>query len=521
VKFVKADRIIQWTAALEEEFSRCRHLPQKTYRSEYTTLSIDTYENRFFKLALFQTLKRYQKVRNHILARYGAVISDSFRQEMQGILDKLEQLASHPFFKSIGEFKGLRQESLVLQKATGYSVIYRSFIMLNSGLKFLEGVQKIELKNIAELYQIWCFLEMKGFLQKLLKKDKPDEVHLAEILVDNFVFRLQQGVKSRVSFLAADGQRIDLYHELYFSNETNAPVKSFTVNQRPDIVLKITKNDLKENYELTYLYDAKYRLASDDQEGAPDYPTEDSINQMHRYRDSIYYVNRQNGRPEKEVIGAYILFPGGGDREAIKNMSYYKSIEDVNIGAFPLRPNDEHNRILLENHLSDILRLDTEMVLNEVAPQKSTAFERHNPEVLIGMVQKGNHSNYFEKEGNLLYHTGRIIPSRLKNEDSGYVKISSGVKYFAPYFSGKGMRDYYEIEGFGIMPRNEIFPPGHPLHKKEDIGNRMVIKLGRRFLIDEGRYLTCGIAVFRYTNLRNIRNPLNGKVEVIHLGKPE
>jgi hypothetical protein len=137
------------------------------------------------------------------------------------------------------------------------------------------------------------------------------------------------------------------------------------------------------------------------------------------------------------------------------------------------------------------------------------------------MVQKGNHSDYFEKEGSLLYHTGRIMPSRLKNEDSGYVKISSGVKFFAPYFSGKGMRDYYEIEGFGIMPRNEIFPPGHPLHKKEDTGNRMVIKLGRRFLIDEGRFFTCVITVFRYTNLRNIRNPLNGKVEVIHLGKPE
>jgi predicted component of viral defense system (DUF524 family) len=90
------------------------------------------------------------------------------------------------------------------------------------------------------------------------------------------------------------------------------------VNQRPDIVLRITKNDLKENYVLTYLYDAKYRLASDDKEGSPDLPTEDSINQMHRYRDAIYYVNKHKSKPEKEVIGAYILFPGSGEIEFIK-----------------------------------------------------------------------------------------------------------------------------------------------------------------------------------------------------------
>jgi len=55
--------------------------------------------------------------------------------------------------------------------------------------------------------------------------------------------------------------------------------------------LCLTKNDLKENYVLTYLYDAKYRLSSDDYNDGPDLPPEDAINQMHRYRDAIYYVN--------------------------------------------------------------------------------------------------------------------------------------------------------------------------------------------------------------------------------------
>ena len=164
--------------------------------------------------------------------------------------------------------------------------------MLNSGLKFLDGIQKIELKNIAELYQIWCFLEIKNVIQKLLGKENPDDVELAEIQVDDFVFKIERGVKSKVSFINSNGEILDLFHDFSYDTSEKSSVKSFTVNQRPDIVLKITKNDLKDNYVQTYLYDAKYRLASDEKEDAPDLPTEDSINQMHRYRDAIYYANR-------------------------------------------------------------------------------------------------------------------------------------------------------------------------------------------------------------------------------------
>jgi hypothetical protein len=98
-------------------------------------------------------------------------------------------------------------------------------------------------------------------LQNLLGKDNPDDVDLAEIQIDDFVFKIERGVKSKVSFNKTDGEVIDLFHDFSYETTTSQTVKSFTVNQRPDIVLRITKNDLKEKYVLTYLYDAKYRLA--------------------------------------------------------------------------------------------------------------------------------------------------------------------------------------------------------------------------------------------------------------------
>lgn len=509
-KYLKADRIQKWTTALEEEYSQFKSLPNKNYGSEYKTLSSNTSENRFFKHAVFQTLRRYRKVKSFIERRFSNSITEHFKSELSQIERQLEIISVNPFFRNIDDFHGIKQESLVLQKATGYSTIYKSWIMLNSGLKFLDGIQKIELKNIADLYQIWCFLEIKNVLQNLLGKENPDDVALAEIQIDDFVFKIEHGVKSKVSFFNKDGEIIDLFHDFSYDTSESQNVKSFTVNQRPDIVLRITKNDLKENYVLTYLYDAKYRIASDDKEGSPDLPTEDSINQMHRYRDAIYYVNKDKAKPEKEVIGAYILFPGSGDIETIKKLDYYKSIQSVNIGAFPLRPNDYSNRALLEDHLRTIIGLDTESILNDVSPQKESAYESPNPFVLIGFVPTEDHMLCFTNSETPFYFSGEKKPSKF-----GFRNL----KYFAPYIKERGVREYYEIMDYQIIQRNLIFKAGHPLYKDQE-DERLVIRLGQKFSIDNGNYLkisdgSIGQIPYRYTNLKNIRTPKDNKIEVL------
>jgi len=66
--------------------------------------------------------------------------------------------------------------------------------------------------------------------------------------------------------------------------------------QKPDIVLRLTKPVGGDNtFKLTYLFDAKYRLEAD-REGV-DSPPNDAINQMHRYRDAIYYRSNKENPP--------------------------------------------------------------------------------------------------------------------------------------------------------------------------------------------------------------------------------
>lgn len=60
---------------------------------------------------------------------------------------------------------------------------------------------------------------------------------------------------------------------------------------------------------------------------------------------------------EKEIIGGYILFPGDGEPTDVAVSKFRKTIDEVNIGAFPLRPKDTHNRLLLEQFIEELIQI--------------------------------------------------------------------------------------------------------------------------------------------------------------------
>lgn len=498
--YVKADKLKRVTPAIEEEFHRFRSRPEKNYRTQHKLLSVDTPENRFFKHALSRTFYRFQNIKKYIRSKYTNSISPDYTEELNRVDTQLKKCNANPIFRTIGRFAGMRQESLVLERATGYSSIYKVWIMLNAGISFFEGVSKMELKNIAELYQVWCFLTIKNMLQDVLGKTSPDEIKLAKFYQDDFVFKIDRGMKSRIAYNLDDGRKVQLYHDLQFDTKGTDSIRAFTVNQRPDIVLQLTKNDLKDNYVLTYLYDAKYRLRSDDDSNAADLPPDDAINQMHRYRDAIYYHNKSQNQPEKEVIGGYVLFPGTGSIDQIRESMFYTSIKDVNIGAFPLCPNNEYNSILLQNHLNYLISTGSEVLLGSVRPHKKMTYEEINPDVLVGFVKKGIQTDYFidEKAEPEVYHSGPDTPSKI-----GYSKI----KYFVPYISGMGYREYYEVVEMYMQKRNLIFPKGHMLFNPDDQTQRLVIKLGKKYIIKNGEFNTLNtLAIYRYTKLNHVKS---------------
>ncbi len=186
--------------------------------------------------------------------------------------------------------------------------------------------------------------------------------------------------------------------------------------------------------KMTYLFDAKYRI--DGKDKGVDVPPEDAINQMHRYRDAIYYKDYDANALKKEVIGGYILFPGDGEPNDVAVSKFYKTIKEVNIGAFPLRPKDVENRKLLENFIDELIHTKSYETIAHVIPQKGAYVEVGN-RVLIGLVKEGNRLFQAFMDGTAtLYYSGKQFPTTIALQD---------LHFFMPYIKGKGIRDVYEI----------------------------------------------------------------------------
>jgi hypothetical protein len=503
--FSIADRIRNLNYELEEQIAEHRENSQKYYRVERKTLTTNTLENQFFKYSVFYVLQKFISIKNKLLNISGLRITDEFRADLEQIEKEFSIITHHPFFKQISEFKGMKQESLVLQKASGYSSLFRSWIILKRGIDFLDGVNKIELKNIADLYQIWCFIEMKNMVQKILNK-QPEEVNLAEILVDGFTIQLRSGRSSKVSFKKENGDLVELFHELKYTGKIFDNTLSHTVNQEPDIVLRITKNDLNENLQFTYLFDAKYRLISDDTENGKDFPPDDAINQMHRYRDAIFYQdNQESNKPKKEVIGAYVLFPGADDAAEVENLYFQKSITKVNIGAYPLIPGAKknYNSSLLNEFLKNILEEKESLnILNEdILPYKAMKYEDPDAFVLAGFVSGDNQKNYFTSGEANIYH----IPVYRENGTINTIRNLDKLKYFCPIING--VTEYYEIADIKVIPRRDIFDRTQTGMFRDSEESYFVFSLkNRKILTKKIETAVGGNRVFRYAKFSELRN---------------
>ncbi len=269
-------------------------------------------------------------------------------------------------------------------------------------------------------------------------------------------------------------------HYQHTYNRKSGDVHTATTDNRPDIVLTIKKVD---GLELTYLFDAKYRVCDDNEFSkededeinrlkAADYPPSDAINQMHRYRDAIYYGEKIADKREfsaKEIIGGYILFPGRGDDRAIRSRYYYKSIETVNIGAFPLLPNHldpDCERTLLYEHLTSILTKQTtyEQIQDSI-PQHGLVYSRSiddsNDLVLVGYYQTQQKDIILK---NKLYY----VPAAMENgsislvsgyENTKYLLLHHGEERMLLELSGKGPRFFTAeiLRGMGFNPSKEFY----------------------------------------------------------------
>ncbi len=443
----KAEQIKFWTAEMEEKFGEVEKegkLEEYYFGYDEKCSTHDTMENRFVKHTLQHIGKRLSSVITNVLNIPQEELSSRHRKMWTDYSDSLKKLIRHPFFKSVGRFEGIKQESLVLQSRFGYQQIYKDWLKLKRGIDLYNGAATIGTLPIWEIYELWCFIKMKKLVAEVLGIDVNNPNHeqlitepkgtllnpftnssLEHIVEYHYPKPEETDSEERKSQLSAhEGDIVTLHYQHTFNrasanDEYGMGINTATTEQRPDIVLNIQKES--GEIVLTYLYDAKYRVINDKQldkdfeqldikeiQTMPggDYPPTDAINQMHRYRDAIYYSKEHEPYRSKEIIGGYILFPGRGDDENIRKRYYSKSIESVNIGAFPMLPDSS---TLLKQHLQEILMnyANTDVHVAKAKPQRTLAYISEDEKaslvsddlVMIAMTSSERHRQWcFENQ---------------------------------------------------------------------------------------------------------------------------
>ena len=366
VEFRRADQIVHVPPEIENEIAEHRGEIARLYRIEIDDASRDTPENRFFKYAVESIAERHEVLARRVrdeAARRGA--DAAFLKSIRNAEDELASLRSNPFFRGVGKWEGLKQVSLVLQQGLGYSEILRIYGILEAMYSLSDGLYRLETKDIAKLYEIWCFIEVKNRVAAILGVSAREVKHRNRgELGEMFGSEMRMGKRSRILIEKGD-TRLELFYNPETTEdggsgieETEAPTGGA---QKPDIVLQLIRQfNGRDGFRLSYLFDAKYRI--DGHSENVDTPPEDAINQMHRYRDAIYYKDARvkSSALKKEVIGGYILFPGNGRREDIEKAYFTKSIDMVNIGALPLRPGNAENSEMLQDFIKGLVSKSTE-----------------------------------------------------------------------------------------------------------------------------------------------------------------
>ena len=481
--YLRADKLKRIPANIENELAEHRPEQAHLYRVEEQVQSNDTQENRFLKYALGQITEKYELLKERIESINGLAIEK--KKELAEIQVTLKHLQRNPFFRTVGRFKGLNQESLVLQRATGYSQIYRTWNLLRKAYSLNDGIYRLQSKDIATLYEIWCFIEVSHIVKELLGIDV-DVDHRNRMEMNGiFTWELGKGEHSRILFKKDDVELAELVYNPKHTDKENESISMEnivvpTVAQKPDIVLQLTKRDQQKNIKMTYLFDAKYRIEG--KVNGVDTPPEDAINQMHRYRDAIYYKEHSSKGLKKEIIGGYILFPGNGQKADVEMSKFYKTIEEVNIGAFPLRPKDIENRKLLVQFIESLIGKASTEILDDSIPQKGLYYTHDEPKNAVYMILTLDEEVNKDVGAILEGRASTIIMGRKGMEET---KDIQAVRYIAPIIPGGHIKGYYKVVKANLA---RVDNEKYPIRIKFDVTDWQELKQPAKFGMAKAAY---------------------------------
>lgn len=397
------------------------YVPERAMQSK-KTVTVDTKENKFTKLMILRIQEKLQSFIKRYYETKGRNISNKtkFKEIISSNCLKINNSYDEEFIKKLLKFNKLLDVKLkntflknvsgeymegslshVFTMGNGYKELYKYYLMLQKGLSIKSSIFSLSMKELSLLYEYWCFIKINSIIQKKYNLIKTD---FLKINKDGIVVSLKKGMQSK--FIYENPKTKERFIVFY-----NSKKYSRTVRQKPDNILSLYKENCSTSYE--FIFDAKYKI-----DNSLEYkvkhktpgPKEEDINTMHRYRDAIIYDYKRDYNILKElykdkefkgesvknhnkeinevkdhskenqgvydnilknikpkeienkykncIFGAFVLFPYN-DEEKYKNNTFYKSIEEVNIGGIPFLPS---TTTIMEEFLDELINEDADCI---------------------------------------------------------------------------------------------------------------------------------------------------------------
>lgn len=279
--------------------------------------TLDTPENRFVKAFLRDLLFAAEALPRQPWWRH---VSAERQRVIHETETHLRQSFSQPMFAEVGEMRRIPSSSRVLLRREGYRELLDAWRLFNLARRPFFGPLQlaIDLRDIATLYEVWCF------------------------------FALMEEIAAALDITPSLSLRVSDEHGLYWRSEArfnsagtlvyNRRVRGYSVGLRPDYLWY-------RNGKPDVALDAKFRLDRADWSDETSTATvkNDDLYKMHTYRDALglraavavypgdverfYDVSRANTDlcsiptillSEREGVGAMSLSPPTGSSEELE-----------------------------------------------------------------------------------------------------------------------------------------------------------------------------------------------------------
>ena len=457
------------------------YYPIKVVEEKKST-TIDIFENRFVKYMIKRIIQRLDSIEKTISLQnirektYIETISKR-KKILEGYLNR--------YFKNIGALTGRKSMSLVFQMAPGYKEVYKRYSILNKGLDLGEDLFRITPKKLYSLYEMWCYIKIHRILLDL--GYDVEEYGILQYKDSGLYLSLVQDSEAKMVY-RNNQKKLELwYNKSYFPP---------TTKQRPDTSLYIRNAD-STNSKI-YIFDAKYRISIDNNGDVG--PMEEDINVMHRYRDAIVSRMPADFKYKYETFGAYVMFPYG-NQERFRKHKFYKSIAEVNIGAFPMLPGSTE---LIRNQLEKIVnQSDLEAKNERVVMDEYDDYAKFKLEnVMVVNAKDKEHIKAYLKHN--FYHipTKHLSSVRLGVEylafyqSKRYFGQDGGIRYFAKI---KDVIKYRRGECSELPSRKGV---EHELYLRFDLDT--IQKTGHVEPIQSGTQLVSYTTLYLLKNAQNM-----------------